>query len=39
MLCEDNLELSGQRLALVEATRITMANALNLIGVSAPEKM
>lgn len=36
---EDNLELSGQRLALVEATRITMANALNLIGVSAPEKM
>ncbi len=36
---EDNLELSGQRLALVEATRITMANTLNLIGVSAPEKM
>ena len=36
---ENNLELSGQRLALVEATRITMANALNLIGVSAPEKM
>ena len=36
---EDNLELSGQRLALVEATRITMANALNLSGVSAPEKM
>lgn len=36
---ENNLELSGQRLALVEATRITIANALNLIGVSAPEKM
>lgn len=36
---ENNLELSGQRLALVEATRITMANALDLIGVSAPEKM
>lgn len=36
---ENNLELSGQRLALVEATRITLANALNLIGVSAPEKM
>lgn len=32
-------ELSGQRLALVEATKITMKNALNLIGVSAPEKM
>lgn len=32
-------ELSGQRLALVEATRITLKNALNLIGVSAPEKM
>ncbi len=36
---ENNLELSGQRLALVEAARITMANALSLIGVSAPEKM
>ena len=36
---ENNQELSGQRLALVEATRITLANALNLIGVSAPEKM
>ena len=34
---ENNLELSEQRLALVEATRITLANAL--IGVSAPEKM
>ena len=36
---ENNLELSKQRLSLVEATRITMSNALNLIGVSAPEKM
>ncbi|WP_296875008.1 arginine--tRNA ligase [Thomasclavelia sp.] len=36
---ENNLELSAQRLALVEASRITLANALNLIGVSAPEKM
>ena len=36
---KDNLELSKQRLALVEASRITLANALNLIGVSAPEKM
>ena len=35
----ENKELSAQRLALVEATRITLRNALNLIGVSAPEKM
>ena len=35
----ENKELSAQRLALVEATRITLKNALNLIGVSAPEKM
>ncbi len=35
----ENKELSMQRLALVAATRITLANALDLIGVSAPEKM
>jgi arginyl-tRNA synthetase len=35
----DNVELSSQRLALVKATQITLKNALNLIGVSAPEKM
>lgn len=35
----DNPELSNQRLALLEATRITLKNALDLIGVSAPEKM
>ena len=35
----NNLELSAQRLALVEACRITLNNALNSIGVSAPEKM
>ncbi len=34
-----NLTLSQERLALVEASRITLANALNLIGVSAPRKM
>ena len=33
------VELSSQRLALVEATRITLKNALYLIGVNAPEKM
>ncbi|MBM6879062.1 arginine--tRNA ligase [[Clostridium] spiroforme] len=36
---KNNMELSKQRLALVEATRITLKNALNLIGVSAPEEM
>ena len=36
---EKNMALSSQRLALVEATRITLKNALNLIGVSAPERM
>lgn len=36
---ENNKELSSQRLALVKATQITLRNALDLIGVSAPEKM
>ncbi len=36
---KENPELSAQRLALVTAAKITMKNALNLIGVSAPEKM
>jgi len=36
---KDNEELTLERLALVEATRITLKNALNLIGVSAPERM
>ncbi|WP_170008398.1 arginine--tRNA ligase [Bacillus fonticola] len=31
--------LTKARLGLVDATRITLANALRLIGVSAPEKM
>ncbi len=35
----ENQELSMQRLALVSATKITMKNALSLIGVSAPEAM
>jgi arginyl-tRNA synthetase len=30
---------SRQRLALAEATRITLANALGLLGISAPESM
>lgn len=36
---ENDKELSSQRLALVAATKITLRNALDLIGVSAPEKM
>lgn len=39
VLDPSNKELSEARLALVSATRITIANALKLIGVSAPEKM
>ena len=36
---KENIELSNQRLSLVAASRIVIKNALNLIGVSAPEKM
>ena len=36
---EENVPLSSQRLALVLAAKITLKNALKLIGVSAPEKM
>ena len=36
---ENNLNLSAQRLLLVVATKTVLANALNLIGVSAPQKM
>lgn len=36
---KENVPLSSQRMALVMAAKITMKNALNLIGVSAPEKM
>jgi arginyl-tRNA synthetase len=32
-------ELSARRLALVDATRISLANALSLLGISAPEAM
>ncbi|MEM2975597.1 MAG: arginine--tRNA ligase [Candidatus Bathyarchaeia archaeon] len=32
-------ELSDARLALVDATRIVLRNALNLVGIVAPEKM
>ena len=39
VLDSENIALSAQRLALVEATKITLKNALNLIGVEAPDKM
>jgi len=32
-------ELSGARIILVDAVRITLRNALNLIGIEAPERM
>ena len=35
----DDTELTNQRLGLIVAMRITLANALHLIGVSAPESM
>ena len=36
---KDNMELTKQRLALVKACQIVLRNGLDLIGVSAPEKM
>lgn len=35
----ENMELTAQRLALLKACKVTLKNALNLIGVEAPEKM
>ncbi len=39
VLDQDNRDLSEARLALITATRTTIANALKLIGVAAPERM
>jgi arginyl-tRNA synthetase len=39
VLDQDNEEKSKARLALMKVTRTTLKNALELIGVSAPEKM
>lgn len=36
---EKNTELTQARLSLVEATRIVLKNTLDLLGISAPEKM
>lgn len=39
VLDTENIELTNARLALMKAVRTTIANGLNLIGVTAPEKM
>ena len=39
VLDDSNLPLQSERLALVKATQITLKNALEVIGVTAPEKM
>ncbi|MFS0575924.1 arginine--tRNA ligase [Sporosarcina sp. 179-K 3D1 HS] len=39
VLDPENRELSEARLALITATRATIANALKLVGVAAPERM
>ncbi|MCQ2792523.1 MAG: arginine--tRNA ligase, partial [Bacilli bacterium] len=36
---KDNLDLSANRLGLVKASKVVLFNALNLIGVVAPNKM
>ena len=36
---KDNVKLSSQRIALTKATQITLKNALDLLGVNAPEHM
>ena len=36
---QDNISLSSQRLALLEATRIVLQNAFNLIAIECKEKM
>lgn len=35
----DNIALTNARIALMKAVRITIANALHIVGVNAPEKM
>ncbi|TRZ36666.1 arginine--tRNA ligase [Niallia circulans] len=39
VLDADNLERTKARLALIQSAKITLKNAMHLIGVSAPEKM
>lgn len=39
VLDKDNVPLTEARIALMQAVRITIANALRILGVNAPEKM
>lgn len=39
LIDDENLALTNQRLALVEVSQVVIKKALNLVGVSAPEKM
>lgn len=39
VLTADSQELRAARIVLVKAAKITLANTLNILGVSAPEKM
>lgn len=39
LLDKENLDVTASRLALAKASKITMRNALDIIGVSAPENM
>ncbi|MGP4069362.1 arginine--tRNA ligase [Halobacillus sp. B29] len=39
VLDQENPELTASRLSLMKAVRITLSNALKIIGVSAPEQM
>ena len=39
LLDPENKELSSERLALIDAARITIANGLRLLGISTPKKM
>jgi arginyl-tRNA synthetase len=36
---DEDKKLSAERLALIDATRIVLANGLNLLGITAPERM
>ena len=35
----DNIELTKSRLALVQAVKVILNNGLNILGISAPERM
>ena len=38
-IINENDELTKEKLTIIKAVKIVLADALNLIGVSAPEKM